>query len=198
MTLFWAAVTVLVVCGGAVGVRGLVVGEGLLGLGELLLGLGDLLGRRAGGGVDDIRTLRNPMDPPTWTVDCKVVRTTAAVAPEAPLLPKTGCSLLLPLADAAATPPATAPPTRAPAMAAMSTTRRTFISATAAPAAEPVAAAAAAWPSAAADDGAGAAVAARPAFRAGAALDLDGPCRRAPGLPNAGTPVFLEHVLEAF
>ena len=59
------------------------------------------------------------------------VRTTAAVATE-PLLPPDDEAVAswLPLADAAATPPATAPPTRTPARAATATTRLAENSAT--------------------------------------------------------------------
>src|SRR5215469_9810631 len=58
-----------------------------------------------------------PIDPPTCTVVARLVCTTAAVAAE-PLLPPDDEAVgsWLPLADAAATPPATAPPIRAPAI----------------------------------------------------------------------------------
>ena len=63
-----------------------------------------------------------PMEPPSCTELVRVVRTTAAVATgPSPLVDE--APSLLPLVDAMATPAATAPPTRAPAMAAMATTR---------------------------------------------------------------------------
>ena len=63
------------------------------------------------------------MEPPTCTVLVRLVRTTAPVAIEL-VRPDDEATVWLPLVDATATPPATAPPTRAPAMAAMATTRR--------------------------------------------------------------------------
>src|ERR1700722_7688606 len=63
------------------------------------------------------------MEPPTCTVLVRLVRTTAVVETEV-VRPDDEAVVLLPLVDAMATRPATAPPTRAPAMAAMATTRR--------------------------------------------------------------------------
>ncbi len=62
------------------------------------------------------------MEPPSCTELLRLVRTTAAVVTEV-LAPAVEAGLLLPLMDDQATPAATAPPTRAPAMAAMATTR---------------------------------------------------------------------------
>src|SRR5271156_402624 len=69
------------------------------------------------------------MEPPTWTVLVRLVRTTAVVVTE-PLAPDVEAGLLLMLVDATATAPATAPPTRAPTMAAMATIRLAENSAT--------------------------------------------------------------------
>src|SRR5271170_5428032 len=63
------------------------------------------------------------MEPPTCTVLVRLVRTTAVVETEL-ARPDGEAVVLSPPVDAMATPPATAPPTRAPAMAAMATTRR--------------------------------------------------------------------------
>src|SRR5580698_5956002 len=64
-----------------------------------------------------------PMEPPSCTELVRVVRTTGAVVTELSPPDDEAVLLLPPPVDAMATPAATAPPTRAPAMAAMTTTR---------------------------------------------------------------------------
>src|SRR5580700_6985977 len=100
------------------------------------------------------------MDPPTCTVDCKLVRSTRAVATDARR--DDDGLVVVPAPNASATPPATAPATNALASAATNTIRFVLNSATAG----------------SADDRANSAVSAGPAGRAVPARRFDRTARR--------------------